>query len=130
MKQAKILGEKRVPHLTRPRIQGMACNSRLHPNRADLFPKMVVGIADDLLRHVVSQRVVRLIVDGDASHGDAPLPSWYGAAALCCHSTMIEQGKTSHTCNLSDAGGLEIALKWTSPLFTEKSANFLPRSNA
>jgi len=73
MTHAKVLGGKRVPHLTRPRIQGMALKARLHPNRVDLLPKMVVGIADNVLRHVVSQRVVRLIVDRNVPHRDAPL---------------------------------------------------------
>jgi len=72
MIKAKVLGGKRVPHFTRPRIEGMAFNARLHPDRADLLPKMLLGIADDLLGHGVRQRVVRLIVDGDARHGDAP----------------------------------------------------------
>jgi hypothetical protein len=116
MHQAKVLGEKRVPYLTRPRIQGMALNARLHPNRADLFPEMFVGIADDVLRHVVGQSVFGFIVDRDTLHGDAPLPSWQVAAALCRHRTMIKQGKTIHPCNLSDARGGELAWQWTSPL--------------
>src|SRR5262249_29882584 len=53
MTQAKVLGGKRVPYLTRPRIQGMARNTRLHPNRTDLLPKMLLGIADDLLGDVL-----------------------------------------------------------------------------
>jgi hypothetical protein len=32
-----------------------------------------LGIADDLLGHVVRQRVVRFILDGDARHSDTPL---------------------------------------------------------
>src|SRR4029453_13008867 len=35
---------------------------------------MLLGIAYDLLCHVISQGIFRLIVDGDASHRDAPLP--------------------------------------------------------
>src|SRR2546425_6013770 len=72
MTQAKVLGEKRVPHLTCPRIQGMAGNARLHPNRTDLLSKMVVGIAENVLRHVVRQGVVRLIVNRNIHHRDAP----------------------------------------------------------
>ena len=60
----------------------MALQPRLHPNRTDLFPKMFLGIADDLLRHVVRQRVVRLIMDGDTRHGNTPLPAGHGAAAV------------------------------------------------
>src|SRR5262245_45724875 len=46
--QAKILREKCVPYLPRPRIQGMALQTSLHPNRTDLLPKMLLGIADNL----------------------------------------------------------------------------------
>jgi hypothetical protein len=53
MTKAKVLGKKRVAHFTRPRIEGMALNANLHPNRTDLLPKMLLGIADDLLGHVV-----------------------------------------------------------------------------
>jgi hypothetical protein len=60
----------------RPGVKGMALKPRLHPNRTDLFPKMLLGITDDLLRHVVRQRIVRFIVDGDTRHRDAPLSSW------------------------------------------------------
>jgi hypothetical protein len=72
MIQAKILRGKRVAHFTCPRIQGMAFNARLHPNGTDLLPKMLLGIADDLLRHIVRQRIVRFILDGDARHRDTP----------------------------------------------------------
>src|SRR4030095_9501734 len=72
MTKAKVLGRKRVPHLMRPGVKGMAFNARLHPDRADLLPKMLLGIADDLLRHVVRQQVVRFILDGDTCHRDAP----------------------------------------------------------
>ena len=71
----------------RSSIEGMALNARLHPDRADLLPKMLLGIADDLLRHFVSQRVFSLIVDGDASHRDAPLvwdnPRRHTPGSLC-----------------------------------------------
>jgi hypothetical protein len=53
MPQAKVLGGKRVAHFMRPRIEGMACNARLHPDRPDLLPKMLVRIADDLLGDVL-----------------------------------------------------------------------------
>jgi hypothetical protein len=33
---------------------------------------MLVCIAEDVLRHVVRQRVVRFILDGDARHRDTP----------------------------------------------------------
>jgi len=72
MTQSKVLGGKSVAHFTCPRIQGMAFNARLHPNRPNLLPKMLLRIADDLLRHVVSQPIVRFILDGDARHRDAP----------------------------------------------------------
>jgi hypothetical protein len=72
--QAKILREKGVPDLPRPCIQGMTFNARLHPNRTHLLPKMLLSVADDLLGHIVRQRIVRFIVDGDTRHGDAPLP--------------------------------------------------------
>jgi hypothetical protein len=52
----------------------MALDAILHPDRADLFPKMLLGIAGDLLRYFVSQGVFSLIVHGDASHRDTPLP--------------------------------------------------------
>src|SRR5262249_47241773 len=82
MTQAKILPEKGVPDFPRPRIQGMALQTSLHPNRTDLLPKMLLGIADNLLGYVVCQRVVRLIMDGDTRHGNAPLPAGHGAAAV------------------------------------------------
>src|SRR5713101_5572419 len=66
--QAEVIWRKSVTHLTRPRVEGMALNAILHPDRADLFPKVLLGIANDLLRHFVSQGVFSLIVDGDASH--------------------------------------------------------------
>src|SRR5438876_10805768 len=72
MTQAKVLGGKRVPHFTRPRIQGMACKARLHPNRVDLLPKMVVGIADNFQGHDVRQGVGRLIMDRNVDHRDTP----------------------------------------------------------
>jgi hypothetical protein len=53
MPQAKVLGGKRVAHFTRPRIQGMALNARLDPDRADLLPKMLVRIAYDLLCDII-----------------------------------------------------------------------------
>jgi hypothetical protein len=61
----------------------MAFNARLHPDRADLLTKMLLGIADDVVHHVVRQRIVRFIMDGDTRHGDAPLSSWQVAAVLC-----------------------------------------------
>src|SRR6267378_4181320 len=72
MPKAKVLGRKRVPHLMRPSVKGMALNTSLHPNRTDLFPKMLLSITDDVLRHGVRQWVVRFILDRDALHGDAP----------------------------------------------------------
>jgi hypothetical protein len=83
MTQAKVLGEKGVPYLMCPRIQGMALQTSLHPNRTDLLPKMLLGIADNVLRHVVRQRVVRVILDGNTRHGNAPLALGHGAAAWC-----------------------------------------------
>src|SRR5262249_25092153 len=63
MTKAKVLGRKRVPYFMCTGIQGMALNTRLHPDRTDLFPKIFLGIADDLRSHFVSQGVVGLIVD-------------------------------------------------------------------
>src|SRR5262245_25623664 len=63
----------------------MAFNARLHANRTDLLSKMLLGITDDLLRHVIRQRVVRFVVDGDARHSQAPLPLWAAAVAVCGH---------------------------------------------
>src|SRR5262245_39412828 len=78
--QGKIRGGKRGAHFTRPRIQGMAFHARLHADRAYPLPKMLLGIADDLVGHCLSQRVVRFVMDGDTRHGNAPLPSGHGAA--------------------------------------------------
>src|SRR5215510_15331215 len=72
----------------RPGVKGMAFNACLHPNRPHLLPKMLLRITDDLLGHVVRQRVVRLIMDRDTRHDDAPLPSGQVAAALCAHSPV------------------------------------------
>src|SRR2546423_8341276 len=63
MHQAKILGRKRVADLMRPGVEGMTFQARLHPDRLDLLPKMLLGIAEDVLRHGVCQGVIRLIVD-------------------------------------------------------------------
>src|SRR5712691_3943846 len=72
MHKAKVLGRKRVPHLMRPGVKGMARNASLHADRPDLLSKMLLGIADDLLGHCLSQGVVRFILDRDARHRDAP----------------------------------------------------------
>jgi hypothetical protein len=53
MTQAKILGGKCVAHFPCPRIQGMAVNARLYSDRADFLPKMLLGIAYDLLCDVI-----------------------------------------------------------------------------
>src|SRR5262249_20251863 len=71
--QAEVIWGKSVAHFARPRVKGMAFDAILHPDRAHLFPKMLLGIADDLLRHFVGQSVFSFIMDGDASHRDAPL---------------------------------------------------------
>ena len=49
----------------RPRVERMAFKARLYPDRADLLPKMLLGIADDVRNHFVSQGIFRLIVDGN-----------------------------------------------------------------
>src|SRR5262249_23845663 len=106
MTQSKVLGGKSVAHLTCPRIQGMAFNARLHPDRAVLLPKMLLGIADDLLHHVVRQQVVRFVMDGDTRHGNAPLPSGHGAAALCRQSAVAHLYMVaSHACSRMLSGG-------------------------
>src|SRR5215813_12314855 len=66
----------------RPGVKGMAFNACLHPNRPHLLPKMLLRIADDLLGHVVRQCVVRLILDRDTRHGNAPLP-FLSVTAAC-----------------------------------------------
>src|SRR5215471_9397657 len=53
----------------------MALQTRLHSNRANHVPKMLLGIAEDVLRHCLSQGIVRVIMDRNVSHGDAPLLS-------------------------------------------------------
>src|SRR5215510_3008149 len=84
----------------RPGVKGMAFNASLHPNRTHLLPKMLLGIADDLLRHVVRQRVVRLILDGDTRHGNTPLPSGHGAAMLCGHRPVAHLSTVArHACS-------------------------------
>ena len=67
----------------------MACNASLHSDRADLLPKMLLSIADDVLHHVVRQRVIRFILDGDTRHGNAPLALGHGAAAWCRQSAEV-----------------------------------------
>src|SRR5262245_10275741 len=66
--QAEIIGGESVPYLTSARIEGMALNAILHPNRAHCLPKVLLGIASNLLRHFVRQGVVSLVLDSDASH--------------------------------------------------------------
>ena len=66
-------GGKRIPHFMRPRIPRMALQTRLHPNRANRVPKMLLGIAEDVLGHGLRQRIVRFIMDRNVSHGDAHL---------------------------------------------------------
>jgi hypothetical protein len=51
----------------------MTLQARLHPNGANHVPKMLLGIAEDFLRHGVSQGIVRVIMDRNVSHSDAPL---------------------------------------------------------
>src|SRR5262249_5493052 len=64
MTKAKVLGRKRVPYFMCTGIQGMTFQTSLHPNRVHgLLSKLLLGIADDLRRHFVSQGVVGLIVD-------------------------------------------------------------------
>jgi hypothetical protein len=101
MTQAKILREKGVPDLPRSCIQGMALKPRLHPDGADLLPKMLLGIADDLLGHGVRQRIVRFIMDGDTRHGDAPLSSWQVAAVLCVSPFNVSPLHGRHTIMLA-----------------------------
>src|SRR5438093_12155306 len=102
MTKAKVLGRKRVPHLMRPGVKGMALNARLHPDRTDLLPKMLLRIADDVLHHVVRQRIVRFIVDGDARHRDAPrkIVSYdrqYGGVAVALLTfTLLEEFQRMH----------------------------------
>ena len=79
MTQAKILREKGVPDLPRSCIQGMALKPRLHSNGTHLFPKMLLGIPDDLLGYVVRQRVVCLII----SVAERSLPLWNLVQMLC-----------------------------------------------
>src|SRR5438093_5856137 len=101
MTKAKVLGRKRVPHLMRPGVKGMALNARLHPIRTDLLPEMLLSIPDDVLHHVVRQRIVRFIVDGDTRHGNAPLPSGHGAAAWCRQSAEAHlRGVAIRSCSL------------------------------
>src|SRR6266571_54783 len=95
MTKAKVLGRKRITYLMRPGVEGMALNTILHPNRTDLFPKMLLGIAEDVLHHVVRQQVVRFIVDGDARHRDAPLPLWSVAAVWCGHRPALRTSALS-----------------------------------
>src|SRR5882762_10008402 len=53
----------------------MALQTLLHSDRADLVPKMLMGIAEDVLPHGVRQGVGRLILDRNAHHRVAPLLS-------------------------------------------------------
>src|SRR5438093_13125044 len=112
MTKTQVLGRKCVADLMRPGVEGMAFKARLYPDRTDLLPKMLLGIADDLRSHFVSQGVFRLIVDRNVRQsrcsstimpcgGVATLrrgmahvrlrsrQSWHGAWALCRPSTAL-----------------------------------------
>src|SRR4030095_13886112 len=52
--QAKVVWGESVTHLTCARVEGVAFNAILHANGADILSEMLLGIAYDLLRHVVS----------------------------------------------------------------------------
>src|SRR5262245_38771338 len=52
--QTEIIWGKSVTHLTGARVEGVALNTILHPNRAHGLPKMLLGIASDLLSHFFS----------------------------------------------------------------------------
>src|SRR5207302_7078470 len=80
--QAKIRGGKRVPHLTRARVEDMALQALLYPDRADHVPKMLLGIVENVLTHGVRQSVGRFIFDRDAHHCAAPLLSCGVVTAL------------------------------------------------
>src|SRR5439155_4400601 len=71
-----------VPHLTRARVEDMALQALLYPDRADHVPKMLLGIVENVLTHGVRQGVGRLIFDRDAHHCAAPLLSCGVVTAL------------------------------------------------
>src|SRR6266446_3772695 len=52
--QAEVIWGESVTHLTRARVEGVAFNAVLHANGADILSEMLLSIAYDLLRHVVS----------------------------------------------------------------------------
>src|SRR5437870_13713226 len=112
MNTSKVLVRRRGAYLVRPSVEGMAFKARLYPDLTDLLPKMLLGIADDLRSHFVSQGVFRLIVDRNVRQsrcsstimpcgGVATLRrgmahvrlrsrrSWHGAWALCRPSTGL-----------------------------------------
>src|SRR5262249_34840826 len=53
--QAEVIWGKSVTHFTGARVEGMALNTILHPNRAHDLPKILLGIASNLLRHFFCQ---------------------------------------------------------------------------
>src|SRR5262249_23154640 len=66
--QSEVIGGKSVTHFTSARVEGMALNAILHPNRAHGLPEILLGIASNLLRHFFRQSVFRLVLDSDARH--------------------------------------------------------------
>src|SRR5262249_32616463 len=66
--QAEVIWGKSVTYLTGARVEGMALNAILHPDRAHGLPKILLGIASNLLRHFFRQGVFRLVQDSDARH--------------------------------------------------------------
>src|SRR5206468_12257635 len=53
VKQTKVSGGKRITHLTRLRVEGMARNAILYPDGADLSPEILIDITNDVLRHII-----------------------------------------------------------------------------
>jgi hypothetical protein len=52
--QAKVIWGESVTYLTCACVEGVAFNAILHANGADILSEMLLGIAYDLLRHVIS----------------------------------------------------------------------------
>src|SRR5215813_3268995 len=76
--QAEVIWGKSVTHLTSARVKGMAFNAVLHPNRTHGLPKILLGIASNLLSHFFRQGVFSLVLNSDARHR---------ATLLCCGIT-------------------------------------------
>src|SRR5262245_37071410 len=100
-----------------PGIQGMAFQARLHPDRAHGLPKLLLGIASDLLRHFVSQSVFSLIVDRNVRQSRCSF----------LLSRMLEAGTL---CHAPSHQGTDLCSRYVQAFYAENTRRSRPLSHS